>query len=60
VVTEDGRPGVLVVGRNRQPRFQPVELGASGGKDTEIIGGLEAGTRVFIDRPPWAKERNRP
>ncbi len=60
VVTEDGRPGVLVVGRNRQPRFQPVELGASGGKDTQILDGLEAGTRVFIDRPPWARKRDRP
>jgi len=59
VVTEDGSPGVLVVDSNRQPRFQPVELGASGGKDTQILDGLEAGTRVFIDRPPWARKRDR-
>jgi len=57
VVTEEGRPGVLLVGKNRQPKFQPVELGVSSGKDTQIISGLEAGTKVFIDLPPWAKKR---
>ena len=57
VVTEKGRPGVLLVGKNRQPTFQPVELGVSSGKDTQILTGLEAGTRVFIDLPPWAKQK---
>jgi HlyD family secretion protein len=36
-----------------------VELGVSGGKDTEILSGLEPGTRVFIDLPPWAKKPRR-
>jgi HlyD family secretion protein len=57
IVTEDGRPGVLLVGDDRQPRFQPVELGISGGRDTQILSGLEPGTRVFIDLPPWAERR---
>ncbi|MFM7236638.1 MAG: efflux RND transporter periplasmic adaptor subunit [Cyanobium sp.] len=57
VVTERGRPGVLLVGKNREPTFQPVELGVSSGKDTEILTGLQPGTRVFIDLPPWAKQR---
>jgi len=57
IVTENGQPGVLLVDRDRQPRFQPVELGLSGGKDTQIISGINSGTRVFIDLPPWAKKR---
>ncbi len=57
IVTEDGRPGVLLVGKRQEPTFQPVELGASSGKDTQILTGLESGTRVFIDLPPWAKKR---
>jgi len=57
IVTEKGKPGVLLVGENQEPTFQPVELGLSSGKNTEILGGLEAGTRVFIDLPPWAKKR---
>jgi HlyD family secretion protein len=57
IVTEEGKPGVLLVDKNRQPRFQPVELGASSGRDTQVLSGLESGTRVFIDLPPWAKKR---
>lgn len=59
VVTEQGKPGVLLVGKDRQPTFQPVELGVSSGKDTQILTGLESGTRVFIDLPPWAKQKKR-
>ncbi|MEX0588313.1 MAG: efflux RND transporter periplasmic adaptor subunit, partial [Cyanobium sp.] len=57
IVTESGRPGVLLVGKQNQPTFQAVELGISSGKDTEILSGLKSGTRVFIDLPPWAKKR---
>ena len=57
VVTEDGRPGVLLVGEGNQPKFQSVELGISSGKSTQILSGLSSGTRVFIDLPPWAKKR---
>ena len=55
VVTEKGKPGVLLVGKDRQPTFQPVELGVSSGKETQILSGLDSGTRVFIDLPPWSK-----
>jgi HlyD family secretion protein len=57
VVTEDGKPGVLLVGPGNQPRFQAVSLGASSGRDTQILEGLKPGTRVFIDLPPWASKR---
>ncbi|MCU0527902.1 MAG: efflux RND transporter periplasmic adaptor subunit [Cyanobium sp. Prado107] len=57
IVTEDGKPGVLLVDEDRQPRFQPVELGISGGRDTQILSGLEPGARVFIDLPPWSRRR---
>jgi HlyD family secretion protein len=56
IVTEEGRPGVLLVGPKNQPTFQPVELGASSGRNTQILSGLESGTRVFIDLPPWARK----
>jgi HlyD family secretion protein len=58
IVTEQGRPGVLLVGPESVPQFQPVELGVSGGRDTQVISGLEPGTKVFIDLPPWAPRRN--
>ena len=58
IVTEDGKPGVLLVGKNDQPTFQPIELGSSGGSQSAILSGVKPGTRVFIDLPPWAKKRD--
>jgi len=58
IVTENGKPGVLLVDDNNQPRFQAVELGSSSGSQTAIVNGLQSGTRVFIDLPPWAKQRD--
>jgi len=58
IVTENGKPGVLLVGKNDQPRFQAVELGASSGSQTAILKGIQPGTKVFIDLPPWAKKRD--
>lgn len=58
IVTEDGKPGLLLVGEQDQPRFQAVELGASSGSQTAIINGVKPGTKVFIDLPPWAKKRD--
>jgi hypothetical protein len=56
VVTEEGKPGVLLVGKGNQPSFQPVTLGSSSGRDTQILSGLKPGVPVFIDLPPWAKK----
>jgi HlyD family secretion protein len=58
VVTEQGKPGVLLVDANDRPRFQPVELGVSAGRNTQILSGIKAGSRIFIDLPPWAKKRS--
>ena len=57
IVTEDGKPGVLTVGADDQPSFQPVDLGNSSGDQTAILDGLDPETRVFIDLPPWANQR---
>ena len=58
IVTEDGKPGVLLVGKNDQPTFKSIELGASGGSQSAILSGVKPGTQVFIDLPPWAKQRD--
>ena len=55
IVTENGQKGVLVVGENYKPVFQNVELGKSEGNRTEVISGIKAGDRIFIDIPPWLK-----
>ena len=58
IVTEEGKPGVLLVGKNDQPKFQSIELGASGGSQSAILSGVKPGTQVFINLPPWAKQRD--
>ncbi len=59
IVTENGQPGVLLVGEKQQPTFQAVDLGSSSGDQTAILNGLEPGSPVFIDLPPWSnKQRN--
>ena len=57
IVTKKGEPGVLIVGKNSQPEFREVELGKSSGSKTEIISGINQGDPVFINLPPWAKQR---
>ena len=57
IVTEEGKPGVLIVGQQSQPTFKEVELGISSGSQTAIIKGIKPGDQVFIDLPPWAKEK---
>ncbi len=57
IVTENGEPGVLIVGPKNKPVFQKIDLGTSSGSKTAVLNGLNAGDRVFIDLPPWAKQK---
>ncbi|WP_017326001.1 efflux RND transporter periplasmic adaptor subunit [Synechococcus sp. PCC 7336] len=52
IVTIDGKTGVLVPEDDNKPRFQPITIGSSVGNETQILSGIEAGDRVFIDLPP--------
>jgi HlyD family secretion protein len=58
VVTENGRPGVLAGGARPPAHLSAGGAGVSSGKDSQILSGIKSGDRVFIDLPPWAKERN--
>ena len=57
IVTKKGEPGLLIVGKNKQPKFQEVELGISSGSKTAIIKGIKPGDSFFIEIPPWAKNK---
>ena len=56
IVTENGKPGVLIVGKQKQPLFQKVQLGTSSGSRTAIIKGVNPGELIFVDIPPWVKK----
>ncbi len=51
IVTENGEPGVIVVGDNNKPQFQGVTLGPTIDDRTQILSGLSAQERVFITLP---------
>ncbi|WP_269623202.1 efflux RND transporter periplasmic adaptor subunit [Prochlorococcus marinus] len=57
IVTKDGEPGLLIVGENKEPVFQKVDLGSSSGNKTAIIKGINPGDKIFIDIPPWSKKK---
>lgn len=51
IVTEQGKTGVLVPGKNDKPEFRPVTIGSSIQDQTQILSGLNEGDRVFINLP---------
>lgn len=51
ILTENGKTGVLVPDAKNQPQFREVTIGAQIQNQTQVISGLQAGDRVFIDLP---------
>ncbi|MBE9139385.1 efflux RND transporter periplasmic adaptor subunit [Nodosilinea sp. LEGE 07088] len=58
VVTQAGETGVLVPGDKGEIVFQPVTLGPQVGNQIQIVSGIEAGDRVFVDLPPGKSLEN--
>ena len=58
IITQGGESGVLVPDEDDRAQFEPVVLGAPVGDRIQIIDGLEAGDRVFIDLPPGQSLEN--
>ncbi|MEL6552924.1 MAG: efflux RND transporter periplasmic adaptor subunit [Cyanobacteria bacterium J06621_11] len=58
IITQGGESGVLVPDEDDQVQFEPVVLGVPVGDRIQIIDGLEAGDRVFIDLPPGQSLEN--
>ncbi len=52
ILTKDGKTGVLVADQKGQPKFTPVTLGLTLEDKTQILQGLSAGDKIFIDLPP--------
>ena len=58
IVTQDGETGVLVPGEDNEIRFRRVTLGPAIGNQTQILNGVDAGDRVFVDLPPGQRLEN--
>ncbi len=51
IVTQRGKQGVMVPGKDNKPEFRPVTIGPTIGDQTQILQGVNQGERVFIDMP---------
>jgi HlyD family secretion protein len=51
IVTSKGQTGVLIPDEKNQPKFQLVTIGSTIGNKIQILEGLKAGDRVFLELP---------
>ncbi|MBW4560412.1 MAG: efflux RND transporter periplasmic adaptor subunit [Mojavia pulchra JT2-VF2] len=51
IVTEQGKTGVLVPDEKNKPQFREVTVGAQIQDQTQILEGVKAGDRIFINPP---------
>ena len=57
IATEAGQLGVQVADDQGNPTFRPVTVGLTQGSQTQVLSGLEANDRVFLDLPDLDRER---
>ena len=51
IVTQKGKTGVWLLGEKNRPQFRLVTIGANIDNQIQVLDGLKAGDRVFIDLP---------
>ena len=51
IVTRKGKTGVWLLGEKNQPEFNLVKIGANIDNEVQVLDGLKAGDRIFIDLP---------
>jgi HlyD family secretion protein len=51
IATQKGKTGVYIPDKDNKPKFQPITIGSSVKKKTQVLEGLTSGQRVFIDFP---------
>ncbi|MEH2055755.1 MAG: efflux RND transporter periplasmic adaptor subunit [Nostoc sp.] len=51
IVTEKGKTGVLVPDANNKPQFREITVGAQIQNQTQILGGVKEGDRIFVNPP---------
>lgn len=55
IVTENGQTGVMIPDEKKQPKFTPVTVGITIDDQSQILDGIKAGDRVFIELPDTPK-----
>ena len=55
IVTSKGKTGVLIPDQKSKPTFQPVTIGSTIGNKIQILEGVKAGDRIFVELPEGQK-----
>jgi HlyD family secretion protein len=59
IVTQKGETGVMKLSSKGEPEFTPVTIGLTIKDQTQIVEGLNASDRVFIDLPEDTKKQDK-
>ncbi|MHC5859258.1 efflux RND transporter periplasmic adaptor subunit [Nostoc sp.] len=51
IVTEKGKTGVLIPDAKNKPQFREITVGAQIQDQTQILGGVQEGDRIFVNPP---------
>jgi HlyD family secretion protein len=52
IVTEKGNNGVLVPNAQNKPQFRTISIGSQIKDQTQVVGGIKKGDRIFLNPPP--------
>jgi HlyD family secretion protein len=52
IVTEKGNTGVLVPNAQNKPQFRSISIGSQIKDQTQVVGGIKQGDRIFLNPPP--------
>ncbi len=55
IVTNKGKTGVLIPDEKNQPMFQAVTIGSQIGNEIQILDGVQAGEKIFLELPEGKK-----
>ena len=59
IVTKKGKTGVWLLGEKNKPQFKFVTIGANIDNQIQVLEGLKAGDRIFIDLPKTKGKGNK-
>ena len=59
IVTQKGKTGVWLLGEKNKPQFKLVTIGANIDNQIQVLEGLKAGDRIFIDLPKTKVKGNK-
>ena len=59
IVTQKGKTGVWLLGEKNKPQFKLVTIGANIDNQIQVLEGLKAGDRIFIDLPKTKGKGNK-